>query len=221
MKSAIIVDSTAYLREDVLNHEDIYVVNLTVNFHDGSEMLDTSDVVKQREFYDRLQREKQLPTTSQPKPGDYYALFDRLIASGYDTVYCIHLSSAISGTYQTAFMIAQEYQESLNIYCVDSKATSMVMESMVNQTLQDIRNQLAPHVIYERLQWQSQHSHIYLMVEDLNNLVKGGRLSATGALLGGILKIRPLLHIDDEGQVVLFEKIRTNKKSVSPLGRAD
>ncbi|MCW6674816.1 DegV family protein [Aerococcaceae bacterium NML160702] len=212
MKSAIIVDSTSYLDEKLSGHPDVYTVNLSVHFHDGSDLMDTANYEEQQAFYARLLKETHLPTTSQPKPGDYYALLDQLIEADYEVVYCVHLSSEISGTFQTAQMITDEYKDKLTIYCVNSKAASIVMGRMVEQALDDIQKGLAPSEIHEHLIWFANESRVYLMVEDLNNLVKGGRLSATSAFLGGMLKIRPLLYFDAAGKITLFEKIRTNKK---------
>lgn len=212
MKSAIIVDSTAYLDENLSNHPDVYTVNLSVHFHDGTDLVDTADIEEQHCFYQRLLSETQLPTTSQPKPGDYYKLMDELVAKGYEVVYCIHLSSQISGTFQTAQMITDEYKNRLAIYCVDSKSASVIMLRMVEQALADIEKGLEPTQVYEHLKWLADESRVYFMVEDLNNLAKGGRLSAASAFLGGMLKIRPLLYFEENGKIVLFEKIRTNKK---------
>lgn len=212
MKAAIIVDSTACLDEAFARHADIYEIPLTVHFADGTDLIDSSNSEVHREFYQRLVKEEQLPTTSQPQPGAYYELLDELVAKGYDTVFCIHLSSAISGTFQTSKMITDEYQDKLTIYCVDSKSSSVIMEQMVIQAAAAIDNQLPAETIYEQLLYMASESVVYLMVEDLKNLVKGGRLSSTSAFLGGMLQIRPLLYIDNDGKIVLFEKVRTSKK---------
>lgn len=212
MKAAIIVDSTAYLDEELANHPDVYTINLSVHFHDGTNLVDTANEEAHRAFYARLVNETTLPTTSQPKPGDYYALMDQLVEKGYEAVYCIHLASKISGTFQTAKMITEEYREHLQVYCVDSKAASIVLRQMVVQTLESIKAGIEPEQIHQQLLWMADESRVYLMVEDLKNLVKGGRLNATSAFLGSVLQIRPLLYFDQEGSIVLFEKIRTNKK---------
>lgn len=212
MKTAIIVDSTAYLSDEFAEHADVYQVNLSVTFSDGTVGPDSRDQAGQLAFYERLVLEKQLPTTSQPIPGDYYDVLDEIVAKGYDVVYCIHLSSGISGTFQTAKMITSDYQDRLTIFCIDSKGASVLMESLVKQALTLSESALTPDQIYDRLLWVAQNARIYLMVEDLNNLVKGGRLSATAALVGGMLKIRPVLMFDAEGKIVVYEKIRTNKR---------
>ena len=211
MKAAVIVDSTAYLSEALAQHPDVYQVALSVNFSDGSVMKDTSDLQLLNEFYTRLKSESQLPTTSQPQPGDYLALLDQLVAAGYDTVYAIHLSSEISGTYQTARMLLSEYEDKLQAYAVDSGSSCMVMELLVKETLDWLGQGLSAEQVGRRLEWSARHSDVYLMVGDLNNLVKGGRLSASSAILGNILQIRPLLHFE-EGKIAVSEKIRTTKK---------
>ena len=142
---------------------------------------------------------------------DYLALLDQLVAAGYDTVYAIHLSSEISGTYQTARMLLSEYEDKLDAYAVDSGSSCMVMEILVKETLGWIDQGLSAEEVGRRLEWSARHSDVYLMVGDLNNLVKGGRLSASSALLGNILQIRPLLHFE-EGKIAVTEKIRTTKK---------
>ena len=133
------------------------------------------------------------------------------MAAGYDTVYAIHLSSEISGTYQTARMLLSEYEDKLDAYAVDSGSSCMVMEILVKETLGWIDQGLSAEEVGRRLEWSARHSDVYLMVGDLNNLVKGGRLSASSAILGNILQIRPLLHFE-EGKIAVTEKIRTTKK---------
>ncbi|MBF6625402.1 DegV family protein [Tuanshanicoccus lijuaniae] len=212
MKTAIIVDSVGYLSADLLSHPDIYTVNLMVNFNDGTVMNDSSDEAEVFAFYNRLEKETQLPTTSQPTVGSYYSLLDKLVEKGYDTVFCIHLSAAISGTYQSAVMVTNEYKEKITAYCIDSKGAAVGMEALVKATLTLIERGDSADSIAKKLTWLAENIRIYFMVEDLSNLVKGGRLSATSALLGSMLQIRPILSFDEQGKIVLFEKIRTNKK---------
>lgn len=212
MRTAIIVDSTAYLSGKTALHPDVYQVNLTVNFNDSSVEFDAQDLTSQKAFYRRLQSERVLPTTSQPTPGDYYKVMDEIVAKGYDTVFCIHMSSAISGTYYTAQMVTSEYSDRLKVFCIDSKAASVVVESLVEQGFSLLEAGLTGEEVQEKLLWVAENSRIYLMVEDLNNLVKGGRLNAAGALVGSLLKIRPVLFFDGDGKIVVFEKVRTNKK---------
>ena len=108
-------------------------------------------------------------------------------------------------------MLLSEYEDKLQAYVVDSGSSCMVMELLVKETFDWLGQGLSAEEVGRRLEWSARHSDVYLMVGDLNNLVKGGRLSASSALLGNILQIRPLLHFE-EGKIAVSEKIRTTKK---------
>lgn len=212
MKAAILVDSTASLAKELANHPDVYQVDLKVIYQSGEVLTDTTDPQRLQSFYQRISREAELPTTSQPEPAQFSRVLDEIVAKGYDTVYGIHLSGSVSGTLQTAQMFFEEYQPLLQTYLIDSKGTSFVMEEMVKQALQMIDAKFHPQKIQENLEWIANESVIYVMVEDLKNLVKGGRLSLVGAALGSALQIRPIIYFTPEGRVGVFEKMRTNRK---------
>lgn len=212
MKPAIIIDSTAYVSNDLLNLPHVFQVDLSVIFEDGTVARDTNDVKELEGFFNKLKNESTLPTTSQPSVGQYYDTVDQIIEAGYDTIFAVHLSSGISGTYQSAKMVLEEYQEHIQSYCIDTLAASVASEAMIENIILWCEAGVEPEVIYERAQWQAKHTSIYLMVENLDNLAKGGRLSTTSAVLGNLFKIRPLLYFDEEGKIVLFEKIRTNRR---------
>ena len=212
MKTALIVDSTAYLNEDIANHPDVYTIPLSLVFENGTYYQDTSDRSIQLKFYEDLERSTTLPKSSQPQPGKYYELMDTLVSKDYQAVIAIHLSSGISGTYSLGQSIMQEYQDRLECYCVDSKSSCIVMEVLTRLAIESLESGLSPQTVAKQLIWQSQRGQTYLMVELLDNLVKGGRLNAAGALVGQLLKIRPVLYFDEAGKILLFEKVRTNKK---------
>ncbi|WP_124058269.1 DegV family protein [Vaginisenegalia massiliensis] len=215
MKTAILVDSTAYLSPKTAQHPDVFQLSLSVHLSNGQILPDLTTDHEKAAFYQLLQDQEVLPTTSQPSPAAYYQVLDQIKDQGYEAVIGIFLSSGISGAYQTARMIFEEYQDRMTLVALDSKGASVVMEDVVNQALKMIQLGMPMDLMVEKLTWVIQESRIYLMVEDLDNLVKGGRLSAAGALIGGLLKIRPLLYFNQEGQIVVFEKIRTNKKVYS------
>lgn len=216
MKTAIIVDSAAGLDDKLLNHPDVYPLLLSLNLPNGETMLDTNDAQLLSSFYTELNQMSTLPTTSQPAYGTYLELMESLVTKGYERVFCVHLSSGISGTYQTACMVAQEFSDSLQVQVIDSKAASVIMAQLVRELLQWIEADIDTDRIVARAQWCVEHAKIYLSVSDMKNLAKGGRISSATALLGGMLQIRPLLMFDN-GQIVLFEKIRTDKKVVKRL----
>lgn len=212
MKTAIIIDSTAYASEELISHPDIYELKFTARFDDGVEFLDSSDPIIQEQFYTKLQMEETLPKTSQPAPGKYMGLIEAIIEKGYDQVLCIHISRPFSGIYQTAQMVTTDYAEQITAKIVDSKGTSLVIEAMVIQALEMLDKGLALQEIYEKLDWVARKSTIYLTVSDLENVVKGGRLRPTQAIIGNMLKIKPLLVVGESGEVQLLDKIRTDKR---------
>lgn len=212
MKTAIIVDSTAGLPKELLNHPDIYQVDLNIHFNDGFSMTDTIDVKENSVFYQKLTASTVLPTTSQPLVGDYYTLVENLIKDGYDGILAIHLSSAISGTYNSAVMVLEEYQAQIQSFVVDSRSASIGMLNMVQEALQ-LKNKNYPlETIYAEVEQLVLHTEIRFMVQDLNNLSKGGRLSTAEALIGNMLKIKPVITFDAMGKLVVHDKIRTSKK---------
>lgn len=212
MKIAIIVDSTAYLNKEISEHPHVYQVKLSLVFDDGKVFEDSATLEDQKLFYDYMQKSKTLPKSSQPQPGVYYQLVEYLIEQGYQGVIALHLSAGISGTYNLAHSVLKEYEDQIESYVIDSKSSCVVLEALVRYGISLLDQGVSLKEVAQRLTWKSEHTQTYLMVEALDNLVKGGRLSSGLATLGHLLKIRPLLHFNEEGKIVLFEKIRTNRK---------
>lgn len=212
MKTAIIIDSTAYASKKLMDHPDVYELKMTARFEDGVEFIDSADPKIQEQFYSKLQASETLPKTSQPAPGKYMELVEEIIGKGYKQLICIHISQPFSGVYQTAKMITADYADQIDSIVVDSKGTSLVIEYLVVQALEMLEKDLELSVIAEKLEWVATESTIYLTVDDLENVVKGGRLSPSQAKIGNMLKIKPLLYVDEQGEVQLLDKIRTDKR---------
>ncbi|WP_424684626.1 DegV family protein [Enterococcus sp.] len=209
MKLAVVTDSSAVLPEDIQQHPDLFVIPIPVII-DGKSYSEGQDIEADA-FYEMLNTSKEFPKTSQPVLGEVLALYDDLQKQGYDTVISIHLSAGISGFVSTLEAIKDDFS-GLKIIPFDSRITSMPMGNMVKATLDmnDAGASLAE--IKERLAFIRDNVYAYLIVDDLNNLVRGGRLTNGAALLGGLLKIKPILTFV-EGKIVLFEKIRSSKKA--------
>ncbi|MDN6162529.1 MAG: DegV family protein [Atopostipes sp.] len=212
MKTAIIIDSTAYVREEILNSPDVYELQFTSTFKDGTNYTDNSDAESLAKFYRKLEGASTLPKTSQPSLGEYIELVEEIIEKDYDQLLCIHLSAGLSGAYQTAQMIAEDYKRAIQIQVIDSKGASVVIEALIIQALEMLEKNLSFEAICEQLIWVANHSMIYLTVSDLDNLVKGGRLNRGAAKIGELLNIQPLLCIGQDGRIQLIERIRTDKR---------
>ena len=212
MKTAIIIDSTAYASDSLKKHPDIYELCLTTTFKDGTQFPDSAETSVQEEFYRKLNQSKELPTTSQPAPGEYIELVETIIEKGYEQLLCIHLSQTFSGTYQTAKMITSEYADQINVHVIDSKGVSLIIGALVKQALEMLAAGLSFKEVCEKTEWSAKRSTIYLTVANLDNLVKGGRVNSALGKIGNLLKVRPLLYVDEVGEVEVLEKIRTDKK---------
>ncbi|MCZ0717284.1 DegV family protein [Aerococcus kribbianus] len=212
MKAAIIVDSTAGLSDELRARDDIYQVDLSLNFKDGETMVDSTEADQVAYFYDKLSRVSELPTTSQPKPGDYIAIFDDIVSKDYDVVFMFLMSSLLSGTFQTGQMVAADYQDQITIHCIDTKGVSVYSEHIVLEALRMIESGMEEEAILDEIQWVTDHSTIYVAIKDLNNLVKGGRMKAMQAMLGNMLKIMPILNFTNEGGLAVYDKVRSLKK---------
>lgn len=219
MKTAIIVDSTAGLSQETAQHSDIYQLYLSSIFEDGTVFVDRADDALTQQFYERMKTEKELPKTSQPEPQQVYDLFDQLIEAGYDTVIGVFLSSKISGTFQTVAAVSKEYEDRLAVHLIDSQLTSFVLEAMTLNIIELVDRETAPEEIVSQIKTLIGQSAFYFSPAKLDNLVKGGRVSSLGGMLGNLLGIKPLITMGNEtdGEITVPEKVRSMKKSLNRL----
>ena len=208
MRIAIVTDSTAYIPQEVADQKDIYVLPLSVIF--GQEVF-SETTLSPEQFFKKIETEGVLPTSSQPSPGIVHDLFERL-AADYDAIISIHLSSKISGTYQTAVSIAEELQHRIPIYVIDSGISCAVQARPVFLAAELAKHGFTPEEIVERCYQLLENSDAYFIVDDLSHLQRGGRLSAGAAMLGSLLKIKPVLKFENK-EIVVAEKIRTQAKA--------
>lgn len=210
MKLAIVTDSTAYLNERTRNHKNLFVIPIPVII-DGEPFEEGVDIGYE-EFYHKLKDSKNFPKTSQPVLGEVYELYRSIKEQGYDTVISIHLSEGISGFVRTLTAIREDIQ-GLNVIPYDSKITSVPMGYMVEKALEMSDQGAALADVLTAIDKIRDTTHAYIIVDDLDNLVRGGRLTNGAAIIGGLLKIKPILTFED-GKIVLFEKIRSLKKAL-------
>lgn len=158
-------------------------------------------------------RAGKMPKTSQPTPQVFQEVFTELAKSNQSGIY-IAFSSALSGTYQTAVMVHEQVKEeypNLDLTIIDTKCASVGFGLVVKSAAEMAANGASKEEIIEDIHFRSQHMEHLFTVEDLDYLAKGGRLSKASAFLGGLLNIKPLLHVE-EGKLIPIEKIRGKKK---------
>lgn len=217
MKTAILVDSVSGLSEETLNHPNIFEAKLNVNFPDHSTMLDTHDIDEINAYFDKVDTFDDLPSTSQPSFAQLYDIYDQIIDEGFQRVIVFALSSALSGTYSGFVTVADEYADRIESLVYDSKSAALISEEMALDVLAIIEDNPSTEAIESIIRHHQEHSSLYVVVDNLKNLQKGGRLSASSAAIGTLLRVKPLLTIDQEGKLVVFEKIRTSRKVMNHL----
>ncbi|WP_056949020.1 DegV family protein [Lentilactobacillus kisonensis] len=212
MKIAIVTDSTAYLTKEEQQKYHIKVVVIPVII-DGKEYQEGVDLTTEA-FYQKLKTSNSFPSTSQPPVGEMIELYESLAHEGYDTVISIHLASTISGFYSSLEQIAPSI-ENIKVIPYDSKITVKLMGYLAIQASKMAKLGRTPEQIIKYLDNLRSTIDELFVVDDLQNLVRGGRLSNASAFIGGILKIKPLLTFDDNSnEIVAFEKIRSRKKAL-------
>lgn len=202
MKTKIIVDSTADLMPEYKSR--VSVVPLTVHFGD-QEYID-GITIDHNTFYEKLVEDDVLPTTSQATPDAFMKEFDKVKEAGESAV-VITLSSKLSGTYQSAMIAATEYE---NIHIVDSGTVAMGGGILVEMALRFLDEGLDAKTVAEKLEEEKQKIVIVALVDTLEYLKKGGRVSKAVAFAGGVLNIKPVLSVID-GEINMLGKARGSK----------
>ena len=202
MKTRIIVDSTADLTPEY--KERVSVVPLTVHFGD-QEYID-GVTIDHKMFYEKLVESDVLPTTSQATPDSFMKEFDKVKEAGESAV-VITLASNFSGTYQSAVIAAEDYD---NIYIVDSTSCAMGSGILVELAFKLLDTGMSAEEIAKTLEEEKKKIIIVALVDTLEYLKKGGRVSKTVAFAGAVLNIKPVISVTD-GEISMLGKARGSK----------
>ena len=198
----IIVDSSTNVSEKY--REKIQFVPLTVRFGD-KEYLDGVELSK-HQFYEMLVESDVLPTTSQATPAAFADCFEAIASAG-DSAVVITLSSKLSGTYQSAVLAAEDYP---NIYVVDSQSVAIGTGVLAQYAGELAQQGMGAEEIAQELTQPREKVCVVALLDTLEYLKKGGRISKTVAFAGGVLNIKPVVTIQD-GAVALIGKARGSR----------
>jgi DegV family protein with EDD domain len=213
-KVAVVTDSTADIPREERERLGIEMVPLKVHF--GDEVyLDNIDLTP-GQFYQKLRAFDGLPTTSQPSPGDFLEVYKRLAESGHAIV-SIHLSSAMSGTYQSA-QLARSMLPDADITVIDGRSVTYGLGMLVVGAAEAAAAGASSREVVERVLALRKAVRLYFLVDTLEYLHKGGRIGRAAALFGSLLNIKPILTIDDDGVISPVEKVRGAKKAITRIG---
>ena len=202
MNTRIIVDSTTELMPEY--RERVKVIPLIVRF--GEEEYIDGVTIDHKTFYEKLIESDVLPATSQANPDTFMRAFDEIKAAGESAV-VITLSSKLSGTYQSAIIAAEEYD---NIYVVDSGTVTIGASILTELALKYLDEGMDARAVADKLEEDKKKIHIVALVDTLEYLKKGGRISKTVAFAGTLLNIKPVISVTD-GEINMLGKARGSK----------
>ena len=165
------------------------------------------------EFYNKLAASEALPTTSQVSPAAFEAAYEQVVAAG-DTAVVVTMSGKLSGTYQSAVIAAEDYEG--KVFVVDSLNATIGERILILRGLQLREQGLSAREIAAQLEEDKKKIRLLAMLDTLENLKKGGRISAATALAGGLLNIKPIIAVED-GLVIMKSKARGAKQGLATL----
>ena len=210
MALQIIVDSPADITGE--DREKLIILPVTIRFDDGAEYKDGENITHQ-EFYERLIESDALPTTSQVTPYMFEEAYKKVVEAG-DEAIVITLSSHLSGTYQSACIAADEYEDSISV--VDSLNVAVGERALVDLAM-ILRDEGKSRVeIAEILNEEKKNIQIVAVLDTLEYLKKGGRISSAVAFAGGVLAVKPVVGVEN-GSVVMYGKARGSKNAGNAL----
>ncbi len=204
MKVKIIVDSTADMAQEVA--EQLTAVPLSVHF--GSEEYLDGITLSRQNFYEKLIESDVMPTTSQATPHAFHQAYTEAVADGYEVV-VITIASALSGTYQSAVIAAQDFPGKVHV--VDSHTVTVGSGILAEYALQLVQQGLDAATIAKTLEEKRDDVRVIALLDTLEFLKRGGRISKTAAFAGGLLSIKPVVELKD-GEIHVLGKARGSKQ---------
>lgn len=212
----VLIDSTCDISSDLISKYDIDILPLRILL--GNQEFRDKKTIQVDQVYDAM-RQGIYPTTALPCPQEIFNVFQNYCNKGQDFIY-LSFSSVMSGTYQLAHSIMQEFKQKypqLKMQIIDTKAGSTAIGLIAQQTLQLIaENEISFDEIVRQTQNMTEHIEHVFTISDLSWLMKGGRVSKAEGIVGNLLDVKPVLHVRD-GAIEVYKKVRGNKKSLNSI----
>ncbi|WP_300393021.1 DegV family EDD domain-containing protein [Fusobacterium sp.] len=221
---AIVTDSTSDLTPELIKDLDVEIVPLKIKL-DGNNYYREGIDISKREFWKKLLTEKQLPKTSQPSPAEFKAMYEKLFAKGYKKIISIHISGKLSGTQQAARVGKGMTSREGDIAIIDSKTTTFGLGHIVTEAAKLAKERKSFKEIIDWIEETKESMKVYFVVKDLEFLQKGGRIGRASAVVGGLLKLKPVLKVEngevsveakaigERGAMLHMEKLLKNSKN--------
>lgn len=207
----IVTDSTTDLPKELLAQHQIEIVPLHINM-DGETYLDNV-TISPLTFIQRMKTAKELPKTSQPAVGAFVDVYDRLGSNG-DTIISVHMTGGMSGTYQAACIAAE--MSASQVHVVDSRMISQALGFQVMEAARMASEGRTASSIIERLKIIIDHTTLFVVVDTLQYLIKGGRIGKAAGWIGTLLNIKPISKLQD-GVVTPVARVRSFTQVIDHL----
>ena len=216
MAVKIITDSTSDMPESIVSDLDIEVVPL--NIHIGQDNFKHGVDIGTDEFYTKLLTDSELPKTSQPSPGEFLEVYRKCLDDS-DAIVSIHVTSKLSGTYNSAIQARSELNTNKKIEIIDSATVSMALGLIVIRAATIAKDGGSLEEVLKEIDDCCNNTEVLVVLDTLEYLEKGGRIGKASALIGSILSLKPILTVED-GIVGTFGKARTFTKAMNTLEEA-
>lgn len=207
----IVTDSTCDLTKEELKEHDIKVVPLTIQI-DGKTYTDGVDI-EPISFLELMKNSKELPKSSQPAPGKFKEVYDELGRNG-DQIISIHMTGSMSGTVESARQAAQMSDSDVTVF--DSRYIAVGLAIQIREAIKLRDAGATVEEIIARLDEVRKNTRLFVVVDQLDNLIKGGRIGKGAGMIGSLLNIKPIATLDD-GSYTPIAKVRSHKQVVSYL----
>lgn len=213
---ALVTDSTCDLSQDLIDFYQINVVPMNINFGENHYL--DKITLQPEQFYNLLDSSQDVPKTSQINERTFTNLYSHL-ASNYDAIIAIHLTSKFSGTYTNSLKAANRIQKEFNkpIHVIDSKNLSGALGLLVLKTAKNIEAGISAETIVKSLKTDISNSKIYVSVKNLKYMIKGGRVSKPVGFIANLFGINPVISMNQDGQSLLFGKTFSQKASLNKI----
>lgn len=209
----IVVDSSSDYSQEEIKEKNLDLVSLSISFENET-FIEGVNLTRE-EFYTKLEKAEVFPKTSQPSPQAFLEVFEDAKEKG-DEVICITLSSALSGTYQSA-MIAKEMAEYDSIYVIDSSTATYCIKILADYALKLVaENKTVPEIVEEILKLKKR-VRVIAALDTLEYLYKGGRLNKTTATIGELVRVKPVITIAETGEIEVLSKALGKPKAMRNL----
>ncbi|MEB7431857.1 DegV family protein [Staphylococcus chromogenes] len=203
MQRIIVTDSTSDLDQTYLAENNIHIVPLSVTVN-GKSYIDQEEISSE-EFIQFLDNDENDLKTSQPPLGQFVETYETLTKDGAEVI-SIHLSSGLSGTYQTAVQASEMVDGKVTL--IDSKSIAYGLGYQIQHIVEWLNEGLSTEVILDKIQQLQKNIMLYVVIGKLDRLIKGGRISKTKGMLGNLMKIKPIGVLND-GNLELVHSSRT------------